>query len=204
MNPPKDPILAAILSVLMPGLGQFYCQQWVRGCLFLAGAFFLTILAGPMGILVWVWGIFDAYRIAKALQGYTYTSDGPVIETTKFRLPQIDIRKVLPFIGIPLGIAALLVLVVTIVILRSDFLNIGGSKENLQKLVEKIENHKSETGSYPVSLETFIDPTDPIEKKQIIDRWGNLFVYRVTETGFDLFSAGEDGQPGTADDIRDR
>jgi len=103
-----------------------------------------------------------------------------------------------------LGIVALLVIVVTIVIFRSGLLNVGGSEENLQKLTEKIKNHKSEMGSYPVSLETLIDPTDPIEKREIIDRWGNLYVYRVTETGFDLFSAGEDGRPGTVDDIRDR
>ena len=204
MNPPKDPILAAILSLLIPGLGQFYCQQWMRGCLFLAGAFFLAILAGPLGIIVWIWGIFDAYRIAKALGGSTYTSEGPVIEATKLRLPPIDFRQALPFVGIPLGVVTLLVLVSAIMIFRSGLWKVGGSEENLQKLVEKIENHKSETGYYPNSLETLIDPTDPIEKKQILDQWGNLYIYRSGEKGFDLLSAGEDGRPGTADDVQHR
>jgi hypothetical protein len=176
----------------------------MRGCLFLAGAFFLAILAGPLGIIVWVWGIFDAYRLAKALAGTTYTSEGPIIETTKIRFPKIDFSQALPFIGIPLGIVALLVLVAAIVIFRSDFLNVGGSEESLRKLVEIIENHKSETGSYPDSLETLIDPTDPIEKKQILDQWGNLYIYRTSEKGFDLLSAGEDGRPGTADDVQHR
>ncbi|MFQ5903251.1 MAG: type II secretion system protein GspG [Candidatus Binatia bacterium] len=205
MNPPKDPILAAILSVLMPGLGQFYCHQWVRGCLFLAGTFFLVMLAGPLGILVWVWGIFDAYRIAKSLQGYAYTGEGPVIELNRLRLPSVDLRKALPFIGIPLGVVALLLLVAVIVTLRSGLWDSGGSSEEaIRQLIEKIENYKSETGSYPDSLQALIDPTDPIEKKQILDRWGNLYVYRAGEKGFELFSAGKDGQPGTADDVQHR
>lgn len=204
MNPPKDPILAAILSVLMPGLGQFYCQQWMRGFLFLAGAFLLTILAGPLGLIVWLWGIFDAYRIAKTLQGGTYTSEGPVIEMSKLRFPKVDISRALPFIGIPLGVVALLALVATIVVFRSSLWKAGGTEETLQKLIERIENYKAQTSSYPDSLESLIDPTDPIEKKQILDRWGNVYIYRSTAKGFDLISAGKDGLPGTADDVRHR
>ncbi len=201
MNPPKDPVLAAILSVIIPGLGQLYCRQWTRGIMFLVGALFLTILVPLLGILVWVWGIIDAYRTARALEGYADTGEGPVIEINKLRFPSVDFRKALPFIGIPLGIVALLVLVVAIVTFRSGLWNAGGSGEGLRKLIEKIENYKAKTGSYPASLETFIDPTDPIEKKQILDPWGNLYIYRPTEKGFDLFSAGRDGQPGTTDDV---
>jgi len=37
-----------------------------------------------------------------------------------------------------------------------------------------------------------------------VDAWGNPYVYRCpgVENAFDLFSCGPDGQPGTADDIR--
>ncbi|MBL9116881.1 MAG: type II secretion system major pseudopilin GspG [Verrucomicrobiaceae bacterium] len=45
----------------------------------------------------------------------------------------------------------------------------------------------------------------PMLKKMIVDPWGNPYHYRRPGTqdkgGFDVFSAGEDGNPGTADDI---
>jgi general secretion pathway protein G len=33
------------------------------------------------------------------------------------------------------------------------------------------------------------------------DPWGNDYVYKVNGAKYDIFSAGADGQPGTADDI---
>jgi len=66
----------------------------------------------------------------------------------------------------------------------------------------KIEAYKVQTGSYPDSLQALIDPTDPIEKKQTLDPWGNAYVYRTTQGGFELLSLGQDGKPDTKDDIR--
>ncbi|MBM4133396.1 MAG: hypothetical protein FJ245_06460 [Nitrospira sp.] len=37
-TPPKNPLLAAILSVLLPGLGQFYNREIGKGVGFLLGA----------------------------------------------------------------------------------------------------------------------------------------------------------------------
>ncbi|MCH7912158.1 MAG: hypothetical protein IH856_03835, partial [Deltaproteobacteria bacterium] len=87
MNPPKDPILAAILSVLIPGLGQFYCLQWVRGAMFLVGAIIMAMIVPPLSLVVWIWGAVDAYRIAKVLQGYDQTAEGPIIDIGKLRMP---------------------------------------------------------------------------------------------------------------------
>ena len=200
MNLPKDPTLAAILSVIIPGLGQFYCRQWVRGMLFLVGVFFLATFAPPIGIGVWVWGIIDAYRIGKSLQGYTDASERPAIDLSRLRLPKMDWKRALPYIAVPLGVATLFVLIGTIVIFRLDFWRSGRPEASLHTLIEKVENHKTQTGSYPDSLEALIDPTDPIEKKQTLDRWGNVYIFRPYEKGFDLFSAGKDGKAGTSDD----
>lgn len=45
----------------------------------------------------------------------------------------------------------------------------------------------------------------PFLKKPIVDAWGNPFLYRrpgaKDKGGFDVYSAGEDGKPDTADDI---
>ena len=67
-----------------------------------------------------------------------------------------------------------------------------------------IETYKTKTGAYPDSLDKLIDPTDPLEKKQILDPWGKRFIYRPAQDDFDLFSAGKDGQPGSSDDIQYR
>lgn len=34
----KNPILAGVLSAILPGLGQFYCRRWGKGAAFLVGA----------------------------------------------------------------------------------------------------------------------------------------------------------------------
>lgn len=34
----RSPVVAGVLSGLMPGLGQFYCRQWMKGVGFLIGA----------------------------------------------------------------------------------------------------------------------------------------------------------------------
>ena len=202
MNPPKDPILAAILSVLIPGLGQFYCLQWVRGAMFLVGAIIMAMIVPPLSLVVWIWGAVDAYRIAKVLQGYDQTAEGPIIDIGKLRMPHVDLRSAIPYIGIPLGIVIVLVIIISLVLARYGFWSAGPPRGTLQPLIEKIENYKAQTGSYPDSLEALIDPTDPIEKKQILDQWGNVYLLRTTGSSFELLSAGQDGHPGTEDDVR--
>ena len=174
--------------------------------MFLGGTIILSLMAPPLGYFlstgVWIWGIVDAYRIAKFLQGYEQTAEGPIIDIGKLRVPQIDLRPALPYIGIPLGIVIVLVFIVSLVLTRYGFWNAGPSRETLQPLIEKIENYRARTGSYPDLLEVVIDPTDPIEKKQILDQWGYVYLLRTTGSSFELFSAGEDHQPGTKDDIQ--
>lgn len=174
--------------------------------MFLAGSIFMAMVAPPIGFFlstgVWLWGIVDAYRIAKLLQGYGQTAEGPTIEIKKLRFPSMDIRPALPFVAIPVGIVAVLAVLTLLVLARYGLWNDGASGETLKLLIAKIEGYKAQTGSYPDSLKALIDPTDPIEKKQILDRWGNPYLYRTTDSSFELFSIGQDGQPETEDDVR--
>ena len=206
MNPSKDPILAAILSGLMPGLGQFYCRQWGRGALFLLGTIVTGVLFPPIGFLlsgaVWVWGIVDAYRIAQTELGYERGAEGPIIDLGRPRFSNIDIRPALTLIGIPVAIVAMIVLILVVLLTRYGFWHDGSSKEIGKLLLEKIEAHKTQTGSYPGSLNVLIDPTDPIEKKLTLDPRGNSYIYRTTQGGFELLSSGKDGIAGTKDDVR--
>jgi hypothetical protein len=151
---------------------------------------------------IWIWSIVDAYRIAKSLQGYDQNGEKPIIEVGRLGMPRVDLRAAIPYIVIPISVAATLVIVASLVLTRYGFWDATTERDALRSLAEKIENYKAETGSYPDSLATLIDPTDPLEKKQSLDRWGNDYIYRSTPSGFELSSAGEDGRPETKDDIR--
>jgi TM2 domain-containing membrane protein YozV len=72
----KSPALAAILSLLIPGLGQMYAGRIGKGIgiLLFMGilaivSFILSfVVVGIFGwivyFIVWVWNIFDAYSLA--------------------------------------------------------------------------------------------------------------------------------------------
>lgn len=64
-----SPIIAAILSFFIPGLGQFYTGQLLKAVvLFIAACIFAalsTILIGiPFYIIVLIYSIVDAYNAA--------------------------------------------------------------------------------------------------------------------------------------------
>ncbi len=64
-----SPLLAAILSFFIPGLGQFYTGQLTKAIiLFVAAVIFgllSTILIGiPFYIIVWIYSMVDAYNAA--------------------------------------------------------------------------------------------------------------------------------------------
>jgi len=86
----RSPPLAAVLSAIFPGLGQFYNRQWFKGLAFFIGSGVLSgivtdrfsieeLMAGDtshvgnvlvflailLGLLVW--SMVDAYRSAKTV-----------------------------------------------------------------------------------------------------------------------------------------
>ncbi len=174
--------------------------------MFLVGTIFTATLFPPIGFLlsgaIWIWGIVDAYRIAQEEQRYEGGAEGPIIDVGRPRFSNIDIRPALTLIGIPVAIVAMIVLILIVLLTRYGFWHDGSSKETGKSLIEKIEAHKTKTGSYPRSLNVLIDPTDPIEKKLTLDPRGNSYIYQTTEGGFELLSSGKDGIAGTKDDIR--
>jgi len=84
----KDPLIAVILSILLPGVGQIYVGRVLRGVLILillpllsmasvvpvfffsisvgVGTFFaFSVLATIIVLILYVWQIYDAYRLAE-------------------------------------------------------------------------------------------------------------------------------------------
>ena len=70
---PKNPWLAALLSLVMAGLGQIYSGALVRGIVFLASdlltVYIYLYVNGSIGLilntLVTLYSVIDAYRIAR-------------------------------------------------------------------------------------------------------------------------------------------
>ena len=77
MNRQKSPMTAAVCSTFLPGLGQVYNGETIKGVaifiMFLVG---LAILVIP-GLIVWVFGMYNAYTTA----GKMNTGEIPFIET---------------------------------------------------------------------------------------------------------------------------
>ncbi|MEX0569328.1 MAG: zinc-ribbon domain-containing protein, partial [Candidatus Njordarchaeota archaeon] len=61
----KDPILAAILSFILPGIGQIYVGATTRGVVYIILAIILYALFIIPGIIFAIYTMYDAYRLAQ-------------------------------------------------------------------------------------------------------------------------------------------
>ena len=76
----KNPVLAAILSFIITGLGQLYNCDVVKDIiLFVAQIAVSIVLWGLLGrigaiinLVIWIYGIYDAYTKAQAINSETY------------------------------------------------------------------------------------------------------------------------------------
>ena len=61
----KNPVVAAILSAVIVGVGQFYNGDTKKGVAMLVGAVILgAATAGVLWLALAIWSAFDAYRVA--------------------------------------------------------------------------------------------------------------------------------------------
>lgn len=71
----RKPWLAAFLSAIIPGIGQFYNRQIIKGIVLLAAMFGIAVFEEDftpliiLGLLVYVFGIKDAFDSAEAANG---------------------------------------------------------------------------------------------------------------------------------------
>lgn len=72
------------------------------------------------------------------------------------------------------------------------------ASEDLDLLGFLIETAYFQTGKYPRSLEALESAGNPVN---IVDPWGNIYMYKVKKGGYLLMSAGPDGYLGTEDDM---
>lgn len=69
---PRYPGIAAVLSFIIPGLGQIYNGELGKGFSFVAGivisSFLTAIFIGVIFLVIlWIWAVIDAYKTAEAM-----------------------------------------------------------------------------------------------------------------------------------------
>lgn len=84
-QPPKNPALAAILSLLINGLGQVYNGQIGKGILIFVvqlvnAALTFVVIGFVLLPIVWIWSIYDAYKVAQRIN---QEAMGQVMAATK-------------------------------------------------------------------------------------------------------------------------
>ena len=60
----KDPGLAVVFSILFPGMGHFYVEQFLWGVLWLI-ILVVSLLFPPATVVLWIVMHWHAYRLAK-------------------------------------------------------------------------------------------------------------------------------------------
>ena len=67
MQEEKSPFLAALCAFFIPGLGQVYNGETARGIAILSGTLVGLFIFLIPGLIVWVFGMYDAYSMAKQM-----------------------------------------------------------------------------------------------------------------------------------------
>jgi TM2 domain-containing membrane protein YozV len=63
----KDPVLSAVLSFIFAGSGQVYNGELGKGILFLVGTIIGFFIFFIPGVIIWIYGIYDAYTTAEKM-----------------------------------------------------------------------------------------------------------------------------------------
>jgi hypothetical protein len=178
-------MIGIVLSVIFPGLGQFYYGKWVRGTIMLLGG------VTPAYPLVLVWSVVDAYRLSR--QGIQ----------PQYSKREVVAAVVLCLVVVPLCFAGLAVMAGTsIAWWRDSHLNRSATIAQGSEITAALLDYKAEMHRFPDDLGPLIQGR-PLRSGWQKDGWGRPYDYRVEDNGkkFRLISAGRDGQFGTGDDL---
>ena len=174
-----------ILSILLPGLGQFYYGKNVRAILM------LLLAITPLYPAALIWSVIDVLRLNK--QGIQ---------------PRFEAKEAV------WAIVLLLVIIPTCLFIAfsgmfavgrwysDSFVKANTSREESGQIVSAIQRYHKRSGEYPADVFALIQGI-PIRSGWTTDGWGEEYVYEVIDAGknFRLISKGKDRTLGTEDDI---
>ncbi len=172
-----------ILSVLFPGLGQFYLGKNWRGLIM------LVLGVTPLYPLALIWSIVDVVRLNR--RGCL-----PVFNRTEAVWALILFLVVIPVCFFLLGF-------VSVHIARgiSEYTQPRFTRQEGLAIADAIERYRNDKGALPATMNNLIG-LRPLRSSWRTDEWGNDYAYIVHSNGtYTLMSPGADGNSGTADDI---
>jgi len=178
-------MIGIILSIIFPGLGQFYYGK--------NGRAIAMLLLGitPLYPLALVWSIIDAVRLNK--KG----------EAPKFEAKEAMWGIVVLLVIIPICFLILFYGSFSLFSWYSDAYNKPRiAMEEGNDIIRTLIKYKKENNHYPEDLQTIISRS-PIRARWASDAWGQSYHYEVStdKSTFNLISKGKDMTLGTEDDI---
>lgn len=182
---------AAVLSFLLPGLGQVYQQKYYRGCLIFAGFTALNFIPWirlallPVALIA----AWDSLRIPPAAAAFEATSPGPSKKAERQRLILFSIVGIFGFFSWFLIFASPFLI---------PFRNQIEVNEQVERLAARVRSYESRQGQTPTNLSECVAPEEA--QRLLKDPWGNPFELHASPDGFEIRSAGPDHQFGTRDD----
>jgi TM2 domain-containing membrane protein YozV len=75
----KSPGIAALLSFIFAGSGQIYNGEMVKGILLLLGTLIGVLIYVVPGVIIWIYGIYDAYATSKKMNEGTIPYRRPTL-----------------------------------------------------------------------------------------------------------------------------
>ena len=178
-------MIGIILSIIFPGLGQFYYGKNGR-------AIAMMILGiTPLYPIAFLWSIIDIVRLNK--KG----------EAPKFEKKETIWGIIFLLVIIPLCFLILFYGSFTLFNWYSEAYNKPRiALEEGNDIVKVLNKYKKETDHYPEDLQTLISGS-PIRSRWASDAWGQSYHYEVSTDKkiFKLISKGKDKTLGTEDDI---
>ena len=178
-------MIGIVLSIIFPGLGQFYYgKNWRALAMLLLG---IT----PLYPIALIWSIIDIVELNK--KG----------EAPKYEKKDAIWSIVLLIVVIPICFLLLIYGSVSIFGWYSEEYNKPRiTREESIDIVRALSNYNTENKHYPDNLQSIIND-NPVRARWSSDAWGQPFHYEVSadRKSFKLVSKGKDRILGTADDI---
>jgi TM2 domain-containing membrane protein YozV len=179
-------MIAIILSIIFPGLGQIYYGKTTKGIIMILLA--LVLFLYPV---ILVWSIIDCIYLRKKIEVNPVTRKEAITAIIIF------------FIVIP-GITFLLIVggFTAIEYISNNYAKPKQTKTEMAKISIAIEKYKTENNELPNTIGDVIGPS-PLKETWLVDSWKTPYNFKIEENnGYVLISAGKDEQFDTEDDIK--